>query len=591
MGTQSPQPSLIRSLMWLTTAAFLLLFGLAACSSLITGAQWFQSVDQEAMYWWLIGFRTSVLLLSAGAAFWWIQGAVSLAARLSSSLDAPEEPTRRPLLTGLAAVVCLILGAWLSSQWLELVTGLASPRHGWQSPITGLDAGWYTHLLPALDLVLLVAVVVALLRVCVAAPVYLLKQSLGAAGKPLVLSPAAARRLRLLVSDLCVALALRLGVAGVMTPLEPFGGPVLEMWMLLRLAGVIAVLWLAWWLRNQEGHEPVWYAVRAVAVLSIVWVSNAGMGMYAATEPAVSPDRQRQIDRASQLAYSVDDLRSQPLIISAGQGESLPDWLRGVTEVTPSLRWGVWRSDDHEGDAWCVVSEPEVRSLESFIPGNRPGMTRNAVHCIVWAGVRHADGSLIWRTPRSGVRLDIHFGMESYLPMPVVDPDHTLKGVPLTRWSRFWWMVRLGDPSLMRNPQDDQVFLARRNAAQRLYALAPFLSFDADPVPIWNDGRLIWCLNATMASRRFPLSRQQQVQVDKMHGYVVNGLRWVGAGLVDAVTGETEIVALRPDEPLLSGWRRLFPDLIADESRLAPQVIRRLYYPASAWRLQQLVER
>ncbi len=582
------QLSLLRVMTWLSAGAVLVLFSVAAMSSLITGSQWYQSVGHESAYWRLIGFRTAVLVITAGTAFGWIHNALMRALRVGSIFQPTDETDKQPVVTLLVAIVCLVLGAWLSTQWLELVTGLAASPYGWSSPITGLDVSWNIHILPALDLVLLTLVVMAVLRLGVIASVYLLRQGMGTPEKPLVLSPAAVRHLRFLCSDVCLVLGARQCVQVFMTPSEPMGAPVVELWMAMRSAGVLAILWLSWLLRSQDDRRPAWYAVRVVAVLSLVWLADAAIAIYAGTEPPMSELRRQETRQASEIAYSVSDLRDQPLVISSGQGESLPDWLRDVTEVTPGLRWGILRSDTKDSDAWCVVSEPQAPEVETFVPGNRPGMTRQAEHCIVWAGLRYPNGRLVWHTPRSGIRFTMYFGMENYLPIPVEDPNGSLKGIPLSRWSRFWWTVRLGDPSLMQPQQARQIFLARRNAAQRLYALAPFLSFDADPVPIWRHGRLIWCLNASLASRRFPFSKQQQVQVDKMNGYIVNGLRWVGAGLVDAVSGETEIVALRPDEPRLSGWRRLFPGLIRDESHLFPRVTQQLYYPASAWRLQQL---
>jgi hypothetical protein len=117
--------------------------------------------------------------------------------------------------------------------------------------------------------------------------------------------------------------------------------------------------------------------------------------------------------------------------------------------------------------------------------------------------------------------------------------------------------------------------LMRRNIFARVQALAPFLTWDADPYIVLGDnGRLYWILDAFTTSDNYPYSAHYPLG-DGTVNYMRNSVKVV----IDAYNGDTTLYVFDTKDPILSAWRRIFPSLFRDAATMPPDLRRHVRYP------------
>ncbi|MFO7892645.1 MAG: UPF0182 family protein [Longimicrobiales bacterium] len=157
------------------------------------------------------------------------------------------------------------------------------------------------------------------------------------------------------------------------------------------------------------------------------------------------------------------------------------------------------------------------------------------------------------------------------------------RGVPLSSFLRvlaFAW--RFADEALLFSGEvtRDSRIVYRRAIGERVEALAPFLLWDQDPMPVIVDGRVVWLMDGYAVSRSFPLS--QPVPLGRS---AVRYLRPAAKASVDAITGAVHFYAV-DDDPLLRTYRRVFPDLFEPLDSMPPSLRRHMVYPELALQVQ-----
>jgi uncharacterized membrane protein (UPF0182 family) len=121
--------------------------------------------------------------------------------------------------------------------------------------------------------------------------------------------------------------------------------------------------------------------------------------------------------------------------------------------------------------------------------------------------------------------------------------------------------------------------LNRRVITERVAALAPWLSLDADPYPVIVDGRIVWVLDGFTTSNHYPYSQR-----DPQSG--VNYIRNSVKITIDAYNGKTTFYAFDEKDPVLAAYRSVYPTLFADANTMPPQIVAHLRYPEDLFRLQ-----
>ena len=112
----------------------------------------------------------------------------------------------------------------------------------------------------------------------------------------------------------------------------------------------------------------------------------------------------------------------------------------------------------------------------------------------------------------------------------------------------------------------------RRQISQRVQALAPFLTMDADPYPVVDAaGKIWWLQDAFTTTDRYPYSTLSA----NGFNYIRNSVKAV----VDAYTGEVSIYIMDPDDPLLQMYRRAFPGLFLEFAQMPAELQAHIRYP------------
>jgi len=148
-------------------------------------------------------------------------------------------------------------------------------------------------------------------------------------------------------------------------------------------------------------------------------------------------------------------------------------------------------------------------------------------------------------------------------------------------------MIALERGDLAKLPFSDDVtkdsrLLMRRNVRERVTALAPFLTYDADPyIVIGDDGRLSWILDAFTASDTYPYSSHYHLDRSLIN-YMRNSVKVV----IDAYDGTTTFYVFDREDPIIAAYQRIFPSLFKDASAMPPGLRKHVRYPEALLKLQ-----
>lgn len=136
--------------------------------------------------------------------------------------------------------------------------------------------------------------------------------------------------------------------------------------------------------------------------------------------------------------------------------------------------------------------------------------------------------------------------------------------------------------------------LVRRNIRERIHAITPFLQLDANPYPVILDGKIYWIVDAYTTSTRYPLvkpvtapfdAEDSENQVSDQINYVRNSVKII----VDAYHGKVDYYIVDHQDPVIDTYRRLYPTLFKDISRMPKGFIRHLNYPRALFTLQMQI--
>jgi uncharacterized membrane protein (UPF0182 family) len=127
--------------------------------------------------------------------------------------------------------------------------------------------------------------------------------------------------------------------------------------------------------------------------------------------------------------------------------------------------------------------------------------------------------------------------------------------------------------------------LMRRSIADRVTALAPFLTYDSDPyIVIGDDGRLSWILDAFTTSSSYPYSSAQVLNNSPIT-YIRNSVKVV----IDAYDGTTTFYVFDTRDPMIAAYRRIFPTLFKDAAEMPPVLRKHVRYPELLLKVQAVV--
>jgi uncharacterized protein len=151
-------------------------------------------------------------------------------------------------------------------------------------------------------------------------------------------------------------------------------------------------------------------------------------------------------------------------------------------------------------------------------------------------------------------------------------------------------IIALDRGDLAKLPFSDDIsagsrLLMRRNIRDRVQTLAPFLVFDDDPyIVVGDDGRLSWIIDGFTTSENFPYARGFRLGRGRIN-YMRNSVKVV----IDAYDGTTTFYVFDGEDPLIAGYRAIFPSLFKDASAMPPAMRKHVRYPELMLKMQAAV--
>jgi len=148
-------------------------------------------------------------------------------------------------------------------------------------------------------------------------------------------------------------------------------------------------------------------------------------------------------------------------------------------------------------------------------------------------------------------------------------------------------IIALDRDDLAKLPFSDDInkdsrLLMRRNVRDRVSTLAPFLTYDPDPyIVLGDDGRLSWIMDGFTISDSYPYSTHYRLSNDLIN-YMRNSVKVV----VDAYDGTTTFYVFDTGDPIIAGYRAVFPSLFKDASKMPAGLRKHMRYPEMLLKLQ-----
>ncbi len=154
-------------------------------------------------------------------------------------------------------------------------------------------------------------------------------------------------------------------------------------------------------------------------------------------------------------------------------------------------------------------------------------------------------------------------------------------GVPVSGLLRrllFSYFYRDINLLVTRNIVDGSRIMIRRNIADRVARLAPFLGQDRDPYLVLHDGHLVWILDCYTTSDHFPYSQRNSEGIN----YIRNSVKVV----VDAYNGTTDFYVADPADPIIRTWQRIFPAMFKPIAAMSDDLRQHIRYPEDYFLIQ-----
>ena len=155
----------------------------------------------------------------------------------------------------------------------------------------------------------------------------------------------------------------------------------------------------------------------------------------------------------------------------------------------------------------------------------------------------------------------------------------------LARKLSFAWQFTEKNLLLASEVSATSRMVIHRQVTERAHEIFPYAHYPEPPLPVIQDGRLVWVLDGFTASRMLPLGGRYELQPNRSYSWVRNSLRVV----VDAVSGDVVFYRMPGSDPILEAFDRGFPGLLRPFDELAPGLRDHLRYSRRLLDLQAQV--
>ena len=137
--------------------------------------------------------------------------------------------------------------------------------------------------------------------------------------------------------------------------------------------------------------------------------------------------------------------------------------------------------------------------------------------------------------------------------------------------------------------------LYNRSPLERVKAVAPYLTTDADPYPAIVDGHVVWIVDGYTTSSRFPYSRAENpaaaiADSENVKGHFKGSINYIRNSVkatVDAYDGSVKLYAWDAKDPILKTWQKVYPGTLKPLSQMSGSLLSHVRYPADLFKIQR----
>lgn len=155
-------------------------------------------------------------------------------------------------------------------------------------------------------------------------------------------------------------------------------------------------------------------------------------------------------------------------------------------------------------------------------------------------------------------------------------------GIPLRSWlTRLAFMLRFRDYQVLVSGAitPESRIVMRRNIAERVRSIAPFIMWDSDPYLVLVEGKLYWIIDGYTVTASYPYS-----QPDAQTG--VNYIRNSVKAVIDAYDGTVTLYRADEEDPILKTYEKMFPGLTRPIAEMPAGLKSHLRYPEDLFKMQ-----
>src|ERR1700744_2247380 len=178
-----------------------------------------------------------------------------------------------------------------------------------------------------------------------------------------------------------------------------------------------------------------------------------------------------------------------------------------------------------------------------------------------------------------------------------------LGGVPIGSWiSRSVFAAKFAERNFLFSNVigSNSKILFNRDPAQRVEAVAPWLTTDSGMYPAIVNKRLVWIIDAYTTLDNYPYSELtslssatadstevafNKLAPDKLVSYIRNSVK----ATVDAYDGTVTLYQQDEQDPVLKAWMSVFPGTVKPKSDITPELAEHLRYPEDMFKVQRML--
>jgi uncharacterized protein len=173
-----------------------------------------------------------------------------------------------------------------------------------------------------------------------------------------------------------------------------------------------------------------------------------------------------------------------------------------------------------------------------------------------------------------------------------------------TLWQRLLFAVKYQDVNILLSDliNEESRILFDREPRERVSKVAPWLRLDGDPYPAVIDGRILWIVDGYTVSSNYPYSTRTtfgDATLDSLTANAasialqardrVNYIRNSVKATVDAYDGTVTLYAWDETDPMLRAWSQTFPGTVTPASEISEELASHFRYPEDLFKVQREV--